>query len=124
MAVWHHPRWSSDELELETADVDPLVQALYDSGTDLLLTGHAHDYERFAPQDPDAHLDPDRGIREFVVGTGGAALRTFPTVRSNSQLRAAVGHGVIRLDLHPTSFEWAFLPTTGNLSDSGRAPCH
>jgi hypothetical protein len=123
LAIWHHPRFSSGE-HGNDGDVAPYWRALYDAGADVVINGHDHDYERFAPQDPDAHLDPDRGIREFVVGTGGAALRTFPTVRANSQLRAAVAHGVIRLDLHPTSFEWAFLPTTGNLSDSGRAPCH
>jgi hypothetical protein len=123
LAIWHHPRFSSGE-HGNDGDVAPFWRALYDAGADVVINGHDHDYERFAPQDPDAHLDPDRGIREFVVGTGGAALRTFPTVRANSQLRAAVAHGVIRLDLHPSSFEWTFIPTTGNLTDSGRAPCH
>ena len=83
------------------------------------INGHDHDYERFAPQDPNAHEDRVRGIREFVVGTGGAALRTFPTTAANSELRAAVAHGVIRLVLHPASYEWSFIPTTGDVTDSG-----
>jgi hypothetical protein len=123
LAIWHHPRFSSGE-HGNDGDVAPFWRALFDGGADVVINGHDHDYERFAPQDPDAKLDQARGIREFVVGTGGAALRTFPTVAANSQLRAAVSHGVIRLDLHKSSFEWTFLPTTGDLSDSGSAPCH
>jgi hypothetical protein len=123
LAIWHHPRFTSGE-HGNDGDVAPFWRALYDAGADVVINGHDHDYERFAPQDPDANLDQARGIREFVVGTGGAALRTFPSVAANSQLRAAVSHGVIRLDLHKSSFEWIFLPTTGDLSDSGSAPCH
>jgi calcineurin-like phosphoesterase family protein len=123
LAIWHHPRFSSGE-HGNDRDVAPFWRALYDAGADVVINGHDHDYERFAPQDPDARLDQARGIREFVVGTGGAALRTFPTAAANSQLRAAVSHGVIRLDLHRSSFEWTFLPTSGDLSDSGSAPCH
>ena len=71
----------------------PFWQTLYDAGADVVINGHDHDYERFAPQDPNAHEDRARGIREFVVGTGGAALRTFPTTRANSELRDATSHG-------------------------------
>jgi hypothetical protein len=123
LAIWHHPRFSSGE-HGNDATVAPFWKALYDAGADLVINGHDHDYERFAPQDPDGREDRARGIREFVVGTGGAALRSFPTSVPNSELRATVSHGVIRLVLHPTSYEWRFIPTAGDFSDSGRGPCH
>ena len=123
LAIWHHPRFSSGEHGNDT-DVAPFWRALYDAGADVVINGHDHDYERFAPQDPNAHEDRVRGIREFVVGTGGAALRTFPTTAANSELRAAVAHGVIRLVLHPSSYEWSFIPTTGDVTDAGSGPCH
>jgi hypothetical protein len=123
LAIWHHPRFSSGEHGNDT-DVAPFWQTLYDAGADVVINGHDHDYERFAPQDPNGHEDRARGIREFVVGTGGAALRTFPTTRANSELRVATTHGVIELVLHPTSYQWTFLPTTGDLNDTGTAPCH
>jgi hypothetical protein len=123
LAIWHHPRFSSGE-HGNDATVAPFWKALYDAGADLVINGHDHDYERFAPQDPDGREDRARGIRQFVVGTGGAALRSFPTSVPNSELRATVSHGVIRLVLHPTSYEWRFIPTAGDFSDSGRGPCH
>ena len=123
LAIWHHPRISSGEHGNDET-VGPFWRALYDAGADLVINGHDHDYERFAPQDPDGREDRERGIRQFVVGTGGAVLRTFPTNVPNSELRAAVSHGVIRLVLRPTSYEWKFIPTTGDFSDSGRGPCH
>jgi hypothetical protein len=122
LAIWHHPRFSSGE-HGNDGDVAPFWRALYDAGADVVINGHDHDYERFAPQDPDGRADP-RGIREFVVGTGGAALRTFPNDPANSELRVATEHGVIRLVLHKTSYEWSFIPTTGGLTDAGSAPCH
>ena len=123
LAIWHHPRFSSGEHGNDT-DVAPFWQTLYDAGADVVINGHDHDYERFAPQDPNAREDRARGIREFVVGTGGAALRTFPTTRANSELRVATTHGVIELVLHQASYQWTFVPTTGELGDSGTAPCH
>jgi hypothetical protein len=123
LAIWHHPRFSSGEHGNDT-EVAPFWQTLYDAGADVVINGHDHDYERFAPQDPAAQLDRDRGLREFVVGTGGAALRAFPTTAANSELRAAVAHGVIRLVLHPTSYEWRFISTTGAFSDTGSGSCH
>ncbi|MEA2549973.1 MAG: hypothetical protein QOE42_2571, partial [Chloroflexota bacterium] len=122
LAIWHHPRFSSGEHGNDT-DVAPFWQALYAAGADVVINGHDHDYERFGPQDPTGQADP-RGIREFVVGTGGAALRTFPTTAANSELRVATTHGVIRLVLHKASYEWSFIPTTGDLTDGGSAPCH
>ncbi len=123
LAIWHHPRFSSG-VHGNDKDVAPFWKALYDAGADLIVNGHDHDYERFAPQDPNGQPDSGRGIREFVVGTGGAELRGFGTIRANSELRAAVSQGIIRLDLHPGSYAWQFTPTTGDLRDSGNAPCH
>ena len=102
----------------------PLLGALYAAGADVVVNGHDHDYERFAPQDPDGNEDRDRGIREFVVGTGGAELRPFKDARPNSELRAAVTHGVLKLELHPRSYDWTFIPTGGDFADSGSGPCH
>jgi len=123
VAIWHHPRFSSGE-HGDDPSVAPMWQALYTAGADLVINGHDHDYERFAAQDPDGRADGSRGIREFVVGTGGAALRPFSTIAANSELRAAVTHGVLRLVLHPTSYDWTFVPTIGEFGDSGSGPCH
>lgn len=124
LAIWHNARFSSGQHGNDDS-MAPFWRALYAAGADLVVNGHDHDYERFAPQDPDGRADPARGIREFVVGTGGAELRGFATVRANSELRASVGFGVIRLDLHPTSYDWRFIPTSGDFTDSGiAAPCH
>ena len=123
LAIWHHPRFSSG-VHGDDGDVAPFWQTLYEAGADVVINGHDHDYERFAPQDPNGHADGARGIREFVVGTGGAAFRPFLVSKPNSQLRSTVAHGVIRLTLHRSSYDWTFIPTTGDVSDSGSAPCH
>ena len=123
LAIWHHPRWSSGE-HGDDRTVAPLWQALYAAGADVVVNGHDHDYERFAPQDPDGHADPARGIREFVVGTGGAALRPFGNSVPNSELRMSVAHGVIRFVLHHGSYDWEFIPTRGDIVDKGTAHCH
>jgi len=123
LAIWHHPRFSSG-VHGDDREVAPFWQALYESGADVVINGHDHDYERFAPQDPAGHEDRARGLREFVIGTGGAALRGFDLNAPNSELRASVAHGVLRLVLHPTSYEWTFIPTTGGFGDSGSGPCH
>ena len=70
LAYWHHPRFNSGE-HGNSAEMQPIWQALYDAGAEVVLSGHDHHYERFAPQAPDGSSDPQRGIREFVVGTGG-----------------------------------------------------
>lgn len=123
MAIWHQPRFSSGEHGNDES-VAPFWRALYEAGADVVVNGHDHDYERFAPQDPDGQADEARGLREFVVGTGGAALRDFPRSAANSVVRAAVAHGVVRFVLHPASFEWRFVTTTGEFSDTGSGACH
>ena len=123
LAVWHLPRWSSGDNGSE-ASVAPFWTALYGAGADIVVNAHDNDYERFAPQDPDGRADGAKGIREFVVGTGGAPLGTFPTTAANSELRLAVAHGVIRFVLKDGSYQWQFIPTTGEVTDAGTGFCH
>ena len=124
LAYWHHPRFSSG-LHGNDAAVGPLWNALYDAGAELIVNGHDHDYERFAPQTPGGAADLATGIREFVVGTGGASLRSFSTIRANSQVRNSATHGVIKLTLGATSYTWQFIPAgSAAFKDSGSGTCH
>jgi hypothetical protein len=125
LAYWHHPRWSSGTTHGNNDDVAPFVGALHESGADLILVGHEHNYERFAPQDPDGELDNTNGIREFVVGTGGKAHHAFGSPEPNSEVRNAATYGVLILTLHPDSYDWEFVPEGGeSFTDSGTADCH
>jgi trimeric autotransporter adhesin len=125
LAYWHQPRFSSggNGSDLST---QPIWQALYDYGADVVLNGHDHDYERFAPQTPTGQLDNARGIKEFVVGTGGNSLYAWPgNPIANSELRSNVNYGVIKLTLWPTSYDWQFVPVAGgSFTDQGSASCH
>ena len=123
LAVFHHPRFSSGE-HGDTPAMDAFWRPLYAAGVDVIVNGHDHDYERFAPQDPDGQVDGDRGIRQFVVGTGGAPLRDFTRVAPNSELRAIIGHGVLALTLHGDAYEWAFIAAGSDFRDRGTTPCH
>jgi hypothetical protein len=123
LAIWHHPRFSSGEHGSDPA-VAPFWDLLDAAGADLIVNGHDHDYERFAPQSPaGAELRPG-GIREIVVGTGGAVLRPFHTIAANSEFRQAGTYGVLRLTLHPVNYDWEFVPVSGDIADSGSTPCH
>ena len=125
LAYWHHPFYNSNGLGNATY-MQALWQDLYSYGAEIVLSGHAHDYERFAPQDAAGHLDLARGIREFVVGTGGkshsgAAAAFLP----NSELWNDDTYGVLELTLHRTSYAWKFLPEPGkSFTDSGSGACH
>jgi 3',5'-cyclic AMP phosphodiesterase CpdA len=124
LAIWHHPRFSSGDHGNHDF-VKPFWQILYDADADLVISGHDHDYERFAPQDPSGKADATRGIREIVVGTGGGGLRAFKTIRANSEIRDAKTHGVIRLALTADRYSWNFVPVAGKtFTDSGSASCH
>jgi hypothetical protein len=122
-ALVHRPRWSSNSFG--SADIAPLVDLLYADGADLLLTGHAHSYERFAPQNPSGGLDNANGITEIIVGTGGAFFTGFATPLPNSLVRAKNLFGVLKLTLEPTSFSWQYVadPPTP-FTDSGSTSCH
>lgn len=121
-AVWHHPRWSSG-VHGPDASVTALYELLVTHGTDLLLTGHEHNYERFARLDS-AGAPSSSGIREFVVGTGGQALREIPGNAPGSEVRLSDSHGVLLLTLGATDFAWRFAPTEPSAgTDSGFEQC-
>ncbi len=121
-AYWHHPLFSSGG---NHTGIKPIWNALYAANADLVLNGHAHNYERFAPQNPSGQADPTRGIREFVVGTGGAGFTSFKTIKPNSEVRNATTNGVLKLTLKPTSYKWNFVPAGGKtFTDSGSQSCH
>jgi F5/8 type C domain-containing protein/calcineurin-like phosphoesterase family protein/glycosyl hydrolase family 99 len=123
LAYWHHPLFSSGEHGNNTV-TKPLWQLLQTNGAELVLTGHDHDYERFAPQNADG-VATANGIREFVVGTGGRGHYSFPTVRANSEVRYNSGFGVLRLVLKDGSYTWEFISEAGKtFTDSGSGTCH
>lgn len=123
LAYWHHPRFSSGEHGSSLAP-QPLWQALYDANADVIIAGHDHTFERFGPQAPDGTLDSARGIRQFVAGTGGAALYAFPTTPPNSEFRQNTAHGVLKLTLRAGSYDWEFIATNGTVLDQGSGACH
>jgi hypothetical protein len=124
LAYWHHARFSSGE-HGHADHIAPLWRALYEAGVDVVLQGHDHSYERFAPLNADGQRDADRGIRSFVVGTGGAPLRGFRSIAPGSEVRYNGGHGVLKLSLQPEGYEWEFVAAgdTG-FSDRGVGRCH
>jgi hypothetical protein len=125
LAYWHHPRFSSGSVHGNQSRVAPFWRRLHAARADVVLSGHDHMYERFAPQNPAAVRNGARGIREFVVGTGGRSLYGTGTVRPNSQVRRANTYGVLELTLHADSYDWRFVPEAGkSFTDSGTSPCH
>lgn len=125
LAYWHHPRFSSGSGHGNDASQQAFWDVLYEFNADLILNGHDHDYERFAPQNPSAVADNARGIREFVVGTGGRALYTLGTLRANSQVFNSATYGVLKLTLSASSYWFEFVPIAGQaFTDSGSGSCH
>jgi hypothetical protein len=124
LAFWHHPLFSSGLHGNHPFMLD-LMRALYDLNADVVIAGHDHDYERFGPQTPDGVADAARGIREFVVGTGGHSIRPILSARPNSERRYASGYGVLRLTLNAENYTWEFVPVTAGVNvDSGSGTCH
>jgi hypothetical protein len=123
VAYWHRPLFSSGDHGDDPQLVE-LWRILYAFGADVVIVGHDHGYERFAPQDPAGRPDPAQGIRQFVVGTGGAVLRPHRAPRPNSEARG-VAWGVIVLTLDDGSYRWEFVPVDGaGFRDSGSGQCH
>lgn len=122
LAYWHQPRFSSGQHGDEPV-YDAFWRDLFAAHADVVLNGHDHDYERFAPQDPSGHADPS-GIREFVVGTGGKSHYGFRTIQPNSVVRNDTASGVLVMTLHPDSASWRFESVAGSFQDSGTAQCH
>ena len=123
VAVWHHPRFSSG-VHGDNPRVQPFWDLLGAAGADLVVNGHDHDYERFAPMRSDGTPAPE-GLRQIVVGTGGAPLRDFPREAPNSEARAQDTYGVLRLELSEGEYAWSFVPVAGQtFTDSGTGTCH
>ncbi|MFZ0161116.1 MAG: metallophosphoesterase [Kineosporiaceae bacterium] len=123
LAFWHHPRWSHGT-HGDTASVGPFMQDLYRAGADVVLTGHDHDYQRFEPRTPDGVRDEARGIRQFVVGTGG---RSHYAINGDTGLEAGNDDtfGVLSMTLRPGGYDWRFVPEPGRtFTDAGSATCH
>ena len=123
IAYWHSPLFSSGP-NGNAGRMRDIWRILYEFDADVVLAGDDHDYERFAPQDPDGVSEPQRGIRQFVAGTGGAPLYNFEAIQPNSVVRAKVW-GVLRLTLRPRSYDWEFVPIPGeSFRDIGSGECH
>ncbi|PLS75984.1 MAG: alkaline phosphatase [Actinobacteria bacterium] len=123
LAYWHHARFSS-ALHGNNDVTAALWQALHEAGADVVLAGHDHDYERFAPLGPDGRPAPTIGIRQFVVGTGGRSLYAFRAPAPGSEVRHAASFGVLQLTLKEAGYDWRFLAVEGSsFTDSGSATC-
>jgi len=127
-AYGHHALFSSGLLKRHAVhpELRDLWRDLYAAHADLMLAGHEHSYERFAPQDPDGHLDPQNGVREIVVGTGGRSHDVLGLATPNSEQRNADTFGVLKLTLSTTKYSWEFIPVNGEdgFHDSGEGTCH
>ena len=126
IAYWHQPYWTSPtrthgrELSMRT-----ITQLLYFAGVEVVLNGHQHGYERFAPQRPDGVRDDARGIRSFIVGTGGIGFYPWTGTAPNSVTKQTGTYGVLDLTLRAGSYGWRFQPTSGGTyTDSGTGTCH
>lgn len=124
LAYWHHPRWSSGITHGSDEDMADLWRVLFRQGVDVVLNGHEHNYERFALLSPSGRPAPRRGIRELVVGTGGADSYPFGDPIRGSQKRITDGFGVLRMTLHNDAYAWAFVRVNGRVRDHGRHGCH
>jgi hypothetical protein len=121
LAYWHYPLFTSgpNGRFLQMRD---FWRVLYDEGADVVLSAHEHLYERFAPQDPDGRPEPARGIRQFIVGTGGALIYQAGAATSNSEVRISA-FGVLKLTLSSDRYQWEFVSVSGP-GDSGAGVCH
>jgi Calcineurin-like phosphoesterase len=127
LAYFHHPRFSSGPhgADASVRLVAPFWRALWRGGADVILNGHDHLYERFAPMTPGGTLDRATGIREFVVGTGGAQHYPVAQVRPHSQVRNTTTFGVLDLSLRPAGYRWTYVPVAGSsFRDRGWTRCH
>ena len=122
LAYWHHPLFSSGT-NGGSAQMRAMWQLLDEAGVELVMAGHDHLYERFAPQDADGR-PAHNGMREFVVGTGGAPLYGLTVVQPNSEVRNNQAWGVLKLTLRSGRYDWEFIPVSGHsFRDVGSAPC-
>jgi len=121
--IWHKPLYSSGP-NGDNLFMREIWRVLYDANVDVIINGHDHDYERFAPQDPDGRRDNTRGMREFIAGTGGAQLYPFVTSHPNTEAWFSVW-GVLQFTLRANDYDWRFVPVAGqSASDFGTDRCH
>jgi PKD repeat protein len=124
-AIWHHPRFTSENGQATNASVRPFWDALYAGGADLVVNGRDRAYERFAPMRPDGTADATLGIRQFTVGSGGVSMLSRGARHPNSQSRNGLVNGVLKLTLRPEGYDWQFVPVVaGPYADSGSGSCH
>jgi acid phosphatase type 7 len=124
LAYWHIPLFSSGEHGGEPQLIRDAWWILHEAGVDVVVNGHDHDYERFAPQDPKGKADPERGIRQFVVGSGGGGVYSFGKIMENSEVRQNKSYGVIKFTLRPGNYDWEFVTAKGEpFEDTGTGQC-
>ena len=124
LAYWHHPLFSSG-FHGGDRSVRPLFQALHDGGAEVVVNGHDHNYERFAPQDANGTHDPIAGVREFVAGTGGTGNRPIALIAANSESRFTDAFGILKLSLFSDGYEWEFVSEDDSgFTDVGIGACH
>jgi acid phosphatase type 7 len=127
LAYGHHALFSSGLFpkHAEHPELRAFWQDLYDAHAELILAAHEHSYERFSPQNPQGNPDPDHGIREIVVGTGGRSHTPLGYAKPNSEVRDDKTYGVLKLTLSPGKYRWEFIPVPGKtFRDSGEGTCH
>jgi len=125
LAYFHHPLYASGN-GYDSPEVKPFWHILYNHHADVILNGHAHRYERFARISPSGERSSARGIRQFIVGTGGAPGGTqHGPDEPRVQAKKVDAPGVLKLELGSSFYHWKFVPVAGrNYTDSGRAHCH
>ena len=124
IAYWHHPLFSSGG-HGNNPRMRDVWKVLQEAHADIVLVSHDHNYERFAPQDAEGNRDDAHGIREFVVGTGGARLSPLLINKAHSEIADNSTHGVLRMTLKDAGYEWEFIPVAGGkFTDRGVGLCH
>jgi hypothetical protein len=123
LAYMHHPRFSSGPHRKQRSAIS-IFPLLDERGVDVIVSAHDHIYERFAPQNAKGQRDL-RGVRQFVVGTGGNRLYDIERLQPNSEAHTNGDHGVLKLTLGPTDYAWEFVTASmSGFRDSGSALCY
>ena len=120
LVYWHQPFYNGTSRS--ASSYKAFWDILYAGNADIVLNGHLHNYSRFVPQDASGHADQARGVRQFIVGTGGRSL--FSLDGTHNVEKTTKQYGVLELRLHATSYHWSFVNTAGTVVDSGDADCH